>query len=401
LNGVYGGLNGTGGFDGVSPYLNLFYPVISDFRGNILGVVTNGVVSWNQSRPTGYGAVPGYRPVPLANGASISLSSVWRGRWVDITGYHQIGLRPYDPVSGRWLTYDSVWNERDPNYYSFAGGEPIMGFDADGRCVEAGANFIYNGGVAGYALNGIGNTLNNSFNNNSYFGASASFVGTLFNEAGGVVSPSTYVNGLSSFGNNINTVYQSDGLVAAGSYLTTSWNVGAVWSGAANINLATGEPVGDWYQRGTTISGGVASTAGIAAGGLGIYNWATAPASVNANILSGHGGLLVGDSSPVTTVPQGTSFTVWTEHGNTISDALGNAIETGRNITLNEFPEAAGARSYLPGSVVPDYTLAPPFNPTLNILGNPTTVATPTPLSQLLQPGMGNVNWAACLSVVQ
>jgi hypothetical protein len=29
-----------------------------------------------------------------------------------------------------------VWNERDPNWYTFAGGEPIMRFDADGRCVE-------------------------------------------------------------------------------------------------------------------------------------------------------------------------------------------------------------------------------------------------------------------------
>jgi hypothetical protein len=35
LNGKYGGLNGTGGLDGVSPYLNQFYPTISDFRGNI------------------------------------------------------------------------------------------------------------------------------------------------------------------------------------------------------------------------------------------------------------------------------------------------------------------------------------------------------------------------------
>jgi hypothetical protein len=42
-------------------------------------------------------------------------------------------MRPYDPISGRWLTYDSVWNARDPNYYTFCGGEPIMMFDADGR----------------------------------------------------------------------------------------------------------------------------------------------------------------------------------------------------------------------------------------------------------------------------
>jgi len=137
LNGTYGGQNGTGGLDAVSPYLNLFTPVISDFRGNILGTVTNGVVSWNPARPTGYGAVPGYRPLALgSSGASISLASAWRGRWADTTGYYQIGLRPYDPVSGRWLTYDSVWNERDPIYYTFAGGDPINGFDADGRCVD-------------------------------------------------------------------------------------------------------------------------------------------------------------------------------------------------------------------------------------------------------------------------
>ncbi len=42
LNGTYGGENGTGGFEGVSPYLNPFSPVISDARGNILAEVTNG-----------------------------------------------------------------------------------------------------------------------------------------------------------------------------------------------------------------------------------------------------------------------------------------------------------------------------------------------------------------------
>ena len=133
LNGRYGGLNGTGGLDGVSPYLNLFNPVISDFRGNILAEITNGVVSWISARPTGYGAVPNYRPVALGHGADVAQSSAWRGRWVDITGYYNIGMRLYDPIAGMWLSYDSAWNERDPNYLTFAGGEPIMGFDPDGR----------------------------------------------------------------------------------------------------------------------------------------------------------------------------------------------------------------------------------------------------------------------------
>ena len=90
--------------------------------------------SWIPARPTGYGAVPGYRPAAFANGADMAQSSAWRGREVDTTGYIQIGLRPYDPVSGRWLTYDSVWNSGDPDGYSFcAGGDPINYFDPDGR----------------------------------------------------------------------------------------------------------------------------------------------------------------------------------------------------------------------------------------------------------------------------
>jgi RHS repeat-associated protein len=133
LNGVYGGANGTGGFEAVSPYLTLFEPTISDVRGNILGVVTNGAVQWNPARPTGYGAVPGYRPVALGSGIGISLSSAWRGRWADSTSYIQVGARTYDPVSGRWLSFDPAWNGSDVNGMSFAGGDPINAFDADGR----------------------------------------------------------------------------------------------------------------------------------------------------------------------------------------------------------------------------------------------------------------------------
>jgi hypothetical protein len=56
---------------------------------------------------------------------------------MDITLNYNLGLRPYYSVSGSWLSYDSAWNARDINGMSYAGGEPIMGFDSDGRCVEA------------------------------------------------------------------------------------------------------------------------------------------------------------------------------------------------------------------------------------------------------------------------
>ena len=267
LNGVYGGMNGTGGFEAVSPYLNLFNPVISDFRGNILGVVTNGTVAWNSARPTGYGAVPGYRPLALGNSANISLSSAWRGRWVDITGYNQIGLRPYDPISGRWLTYDSVWNERDPNAYTFCGGDPVNGFDPDGRLGKAAANFTYNGGVAGYGLRALGGYLDN-YNNISVGGGYLSgAAGALINELAGISAPSTYVKGLANYGDNVNAIYQDSGIIPATSYAISGWNIGAVYSGVANLDLVTGGEVGDWYQRGAEISGGVANTAGLAFGG--------------------------------------------------------------------------------------------------------------------------------------
>jgi RHS repeat-associated protein len=286
LNGKYGGENGTGGLDAVSPYLSEFNPVISDARGDILAEVTNGVLSWAPSRPTGYGAVPGYRPIALAHGGDLAQSSAWRGHWPDITGYYQIGLRTYDPTAGMWLSYDSAWNERDPNYLTFCGGDPINGFDPDGRCAKSVGNFVYNGGPASYLLNGVGNALNNSSSGNSYLDATTGFVGTLFNEAGGAIAPSTYVNGLSSYGHNIAGYYQdpNGGFMAASSYALTSWNVGAIYSGYENFDLSydtAGQPVGDWFQRGTVLSGGVASTAGIAAGGLSAFNWATAaPASV-------------------------------------------------------------------------------------------------------------------------
>jgi hypothetical protein len=76
-------------------------------------------------------------------------------------------------------------------------------------------------------------------------------------------------------------------------------------------------------------------------------------------------------------------------HGDTISDSLGNAIETGA-------PTAVPVQVYRPGQFIQDYTLYPPTG--LNIAGNPITVTAPIRLSQLLKPGMGMCHWAACRS---
>src|SRR5204863_4201402 len=104
----------------------VFEAVLSDARGNLQGYYDPAQlkVVWNASRPTGYGGVPGYRP--LANGVAgnVAESAAWRGRAADVTGYIWLGSRYYNPENGSFLSSEPVWNGRDPNYYTFCGGDP-------------------------------------------------------------------------------------------------------------------------------------------------------------------------------------------------------------------------------------------------------------------------------------
>jgi RHS repeat-associated protein len=109
-------------------------------------------------------------------------------------------------------------------------------------------------------------------------------------------------------------------------------------------------------------------------------------------VFSGHGAIAAGDTG-MTTVPEGTTLNMYSPHNTTISDALGNKIETGNPAAMYTFK---------PGDQVPDYLLFPPGAPLspLNIKGSPVTVTGPTRLSDLLKPNMGNTHWAACRQVV-
>jgi RHS repeat-associated protein len=237
LDGTYGGENGTGGFDAISPELNLFNPVISDARGNILAEVTNGVTSWNPARPTGYGAVPGYRPAAFANGADLAQSSAWRGREVDITGLYNVGTRPLDPVSGRWLTYDSSWNSGDPDGYTFCGGgDPINYFDPDGRFGKQYAQFQYNGGVAGYGLRGLASAFNTigSSSSSTFISWGTFNDASVLNLAASAVTPASYVNEYQNLQNRAENVM-------VGEYVNGSGNT---WALAQGLSSVVGDPVG-------------------------------------------------------------------------------------------------------------------------------------------------------------
>jgi RHS repeat-associated protein len=85
---------------------------------------------------TGYGAVPGYRPLPLGGGANVQRASAWHGKWADITGYVWIGNRYYSPETGTWVSFDPAWNSGDPSGFTYCGGDPINRTDPDGKCNE-------------------------------------------------------------------------------------------------------------------------------------------------------------------------------------------------------------------------------------------------------------------------
>ena len=87
-------------------------------------------------------------------------------------------------------------------------------------------------------------------------------------------------------------------------------------------------------------------------------------------------------------MPDGTSLTVYSKFGSTISDPLGNVVETGGDLSK------VYKRTYGPGERMPNYSLHPPDG--LDIKGTPTTVTKSTEVSELLEPDMGECHWAAC-----
>ncbi|MEM1099573.1 MAG: RHS repeat-associated core domain-containing protein, partial [Planctomycetota bacterium] len=113
------------------------------------------------------------------------------------------------------------------------------------------------------------------------------------------------------------------------------------------------------------------------------------------NVLSGHGAWTPGDGDTI--VPEGTAVTILAGPGRETFDDIANKVELGEMPSADMLDRMTGARTYLPGAEMPNLTLYAPDS-RMVIKGNPTTVAEPTLLSQLLQPGLGNVNWAACLT---
>jgi RHS repeat-associated protein len=279
LNGIYGGLNGLGGFDAIIPGPELFCPTLSDARGNVLAVYdqTHGTLTWNQARPTGYGAVPAYRPPPLGHGADLVQASAWRGRWMDVIGSFQIGLRPYLPESGSWGSPDPMGHDGSENLLTFANSDPINFFDSDGR---VGAGTYQNMGwspafldrmyeltqqgvfnddwidnlnpqARAYLSNrGVANTSSRGFLENAFVGATQGDFATEDTGWGGIVGQtgSGFIPVYGQIGDVRDTAAAFNNLGDGG------WREGGNWAGAAAAVVAW-VPGLDWVKGARKVAG--------------------------------------------------------------------------------------------------------------------------------------------------
>ncbi|MDX1951096.1 MAG: RHS repeat-associated core domain-containing protein, partial [Verrucomicrobiota bacterium] len=202
LDGNYGSLNGTGGFDGVTVLGPNFTDItVSDARGNLNGFYddTHGDLYWTAARHTGYGAVPQYRPVPLGDEPELISASLWRGRWSDRSGFYYLGARYYDPVSGSFISPDPMGYAGGTWLYGFAEGDPVNGFDPDGRKAS---EFYQNGSATAQDLRMIGNALDqySSSTDSVFLGSLAEFGSYFANMGASMGTPSSFVNqGISDY----------------------------------------------------------------------------------------------------------------------------------------------------------------------------------------------------------
>jgi hypothetical protein len=136
MDGRYGGQNGTGGFDAFIPGPELFCPILGDAFGNLHAVYdqTHGSLTWYASRVTGYGAVPGYRPVTLGTAsADLGAKYAWRNRAQTGIGYVWMGGTWLKPDIGETLSFDPYGYASSDSGHTPFNGNPWAFWDADGR----------------------------------------------------------------------------------------------------------------------------------------------------------------------------------------------------------------------------------------------------------------------------
>jgi RHS repeat-associated protein len=150
LDGRYGGLNGCGGVEAIyNQSTSSATYLLSDTYGHTEGTLSGTTFVWNPTQCDGYGALPGTtKPSALVAGANVASQLGWRGHYIDPTGFYYMGARNYAPDSGTFLSPDPLGHSASMDLYSYCDGDPVNGYDPDGR--------IGKGAATGVALGGFG-----------------------------------------------------------------------------------------------------------------------------------------------------------------------------------------------------------------------------------------------------
>jgi RHS repeat-associated protein len=130
LNGVNGGLQGTGGLEAtIMNGTGTATGVINDAFGNGVATISGGSVTWNPTHVGGYGPLPDSSAQPLTDATQLAQDTVWRSRRIDPTGFYYLGSRYYEPTSGRFLSPDPKGQAASMSLYDFCNGDPVNFFD--------------------------------------------------------------------------------------------------------------------------------------------------------------------------------------------------------------------------------------------------------------------------------
>lgn len=293
------------------------------------------------------------------------------------TGIFDYLFRRYDPVAGRWLSPDPAgWGSvsqshpQSLNRYAYVQNNPLSLIDPNGEAC------IWNIGGSPSIDNTSSATDDSGCGDGVYYPGNNIQLSDLMQQPGTYIYDGYYMTMYSVAGSDaplgITTDPASDLMQDIASALVTTpaeheMELVALDAGEAAAPMLVPEMLPE-IELG-------AATADV--------------------VLSGHGGLEV--AGDLMTVPEGTTVTTYTGFRGGISDELGNAIETGGDLTPFA-DQMEGAQSYLPGAQMPNYTLYPPDG--LTIMGNPVTVNVPTTLSDIIQANMGHVQWAACCVIL-
>jgi RHS repeat-associated protein len=136
-SGLYGASQGMGGLLATVEEANsAVTPLITDHFGHVQGRVSGGVVQWNGIELNSYGHEATGTVPALTSAALLPETLTLRGQRTDPTGLINLGMRPYDPESGRFMAPDPLGHAGSLSLYDYADGDPINKIDPDGRVAK-------------------------------------------------------------------------------------------------------------------------------------------------------------------------------------------------------------------------------------------------------------------------